>query len=110
MVRAQGFRRQVACFRWFETVCFSHGSNLHSSARVALGFCVVVLPLALALERDLDRIDGVKWLVVGGELGRLGLGDGEAVRDVRRRRVHRPGGGERAELGRCCRPRQSCPT
>ena len=27
--------------------------------------------LALALERGLDRLDGPKWLVVGGELGRF---------------------------------------
>ena len=33
--------------------------------------------LALALGRGLDRLDGPKWLVVGGELGRLDLGDGE---------------------------------
>ena len=46
-------------------------------------------PLALALELDLDRSDGIEWLVVGGGLGRLDLGDGEVVRDVRRRRVHR---------------------
>ena len=53
----------------------------------------------LALERDLDRMDGFKWLVVVGALGRLDLVDGEAVRDVRRRRVDRHGAGGRVELG-----------
>ena len=56
-------------------------------------------PLALALERDLGRIDGIKWLVVGGGLGRLGLGGGEVLRDVRCRRVlHRRRAGGLVEL------------
>ena len=58
-------------------------------AVVALALLRDHAPLALALERDLDRIDGIKWLVVGGERGRLDLGDGEVERGVRHRRVHR---------------------
>ena len=65
---------------------------------VALALLRVRGPLALALVRDLDRIDGIKWLVVGGALGRLDLGDGEVVRDVRRRRVHRRRAGGLVEL------------
>ena len=68
-------------------------------AAVALALLRVRGPLALPLERDLDRIDGIKWLVVGGELGRLGLGDGEVARGVRRRQVHRRRAGELVELG-----------
>ena len=41
---------------------------------VALALLRVRGPLALVHERDLDRIDGFKCLVVGGALGRLGLG------------------------------------
>ena len=79
------------------------GVAVHAAAIVVFVFVVVVVivavialalvrdhgPLALALESDLDRIDGIKWLVVGGERGRLDLGDGEVERGVRHRRVHR---------------------
>ena len=73
--------------------------SLPSISSSSLSSCLALHGrLVLALERGLDRLDGPKWLVVHGELGRLDLGDGEVVRDVRRRRVHRPGGGERVNV------------
>ena len=59
---------------------------VHAAATVVFVVVVVIVavvvlallrdhgPLALALERDLDRIDGIKWLVVGpGSAGALAL-------------------------------------